>query len=104
MKHVLDFLQSKSEALAVNTMKGYVTAISHRHAIVHGNPLSLDPSIRRWLKGFKHTKGIPCMITPTWYLELVLATLGWEPFEPITCHLKYLTWKTVFLLAMTSGH
>ena len=44
------------------------------------------------------------MITRTWCLELVLGTLGWEPFEPImTCRLKYLTWKTMFLLTMTSG-
>ena len=44
LKHVLDFLQTKSERLAVNTIKGYgiVTAISRRHAMVHGNPISLD--------------------------------------------------------------
>ena len=43
------------------------------------------------------------MITPNWCLELVLASLGQEPFEPITaCRLKYLTWKTAFLLAMTA--
>ena len=105
VKHVLDFLQSKSKVLAVNTMKGYVTGISRRHAVVHGNPLSLDPSIKGWLKGLKNTKGIPHMIAPTWCLELVLATLGQEPFKPITtCCLKYPTWKTTFLLAMTSGH
>ena len=100
VKHVLDLLQSKSEALAVNTMKGYMTAISRRQATVHGNLLSLDPSSRRWLKGFEHTKGIPHMIMPTWCLELVLATLGRKPFEP----LKYLTWKIAFLLAMTWGN
>ena len=44
------------------------------------------------------------MILPTWCLELVLAALNQASFEPIkTCHLKYLTWKTVFLLAVTSG-
>jgi len=104
VKHVLDFLQLKSETLSVNTMKGYVTAISRRHSMVQGQPLGLDPSIRRWIKGFEHTKGIPRMILPTWCLELVLATLSEPPFEPIrTCRLKYLTWKTVFLLAITSG-
>ena len=42
---------------------------------------------------------------PTWCLELVLASLTKAPFEPIeTCRLKYLAWKTVFLLAITSGH
>ena len=50
-KHVLDFFQLKAETLSVNTLKGYVTAISHRHATVRGEPPSMDPSIRRWIKG-----------------------------------------------------
>ena len=54
--------------------------------------LSLDSSIRRWIKGLKHTKGIPQMIKPTWYLELVLVALNEAQFEPIgTYRLKYLT-------------
>ena len=65
LKHVLDILQTKSETLAVNNIKGYVTTISWRHAIVHNNLLSLDPTLKRWIKGLEHSKGIPCMITPT---------------------------------------
>ena len=34
VKHVLDFLQLKAEMLSVNTLKGYVTAISCRHGMV----------------------------------------------------------------------
>ena len=104
LKHILDFLQAKSETLAVNTIKGYVIAISCRHALVHGNLLNLDPTLKRWIKGLKHAKDIPCMITPAWCLELVLAALTKAPFEPIaTCPLKYLTWKTAFLLSVTSA-
>ena len=47
LKHVLDFVQTKSERLAVNNIKEYVTAISRRHAMVHGNPLSMDPTLLR---------------------------------------------------------
>ena len=36
----------KSETLAVNILKGYVTAILCRHALVRGMNLSLDPSIQ----------------------------------------------------------
>ena len=104
VKHILDILQLKAETLSVNTLKGYVTAISRRYATVQGEFLSMDPSIQRWIKGLEHTKGIPCMILPTWCLELVLSALNQALFEPIeTCCLKYLTWKTVFLLAITSG-
>ena len=77
-----------------------MTAISHRHALVRDATLSLEPSIQRWIKGLKHTKG---MILCTWRLEFVLAALTKALFESIvTCHLKYLTWKTHFLLAITS--
>ena len=64
-------------------MKGDVTAISLRHVMAQGYPLSLDPSIKRWLKGLEHPKGIPRMVMPNWCLELVLASLGQEPFKPI---------------------
>ena len=81
-----------------------MTAILRRHILVQDTPLSLDPSIKRWIKGLEHTKGMPHMITPAWCLELVLAALIRAPFEPIeTCRLKYVTWKTAFLLAITSG-
>ena len=102
MKYVLDFLQLKSEALAVNTMNGYVTAISCRYAMVQGSPLSLDTSIKRWLKGLEHTKVIPCMITPTWCLELVIATLA----RNISNHSDLLPQvpDLTFLLVITSGH
>ena len=104
IKHVLDVLQLKSEVPAMNTMKGYVTAISHRHVLVQGAPLSLDPSMKKWIKGLKHSKGIPCMIMPAWCLESVLAALIRVPFEPIgTCCFECLTLKTAFLLAVTSG-
>ena len=46
LKHVLDFLQLKAETLSVNTLNGYVTAISRRHATVQVMPLGMDPSIR----------------------------------------------------------
>ena len=101
LKH-LDFLQTKSETLAVNTIKGYVTAILCRNAMVHDSPLSLDPMLKRWIKSHEHSKGIPHMIT---HVELVLAALTKAPFEPIaTCLLTYLTWKTAFLFTVTSTH
>ena len=63
----------------------------------------MGPTLKRLIKGFEHSKGIPRMITPSWCLELVLAALTKAAFEPImTCPLKYLTWKTAFLLAITS--
>ena len=63
----------------------------------------MDHTLKRWIKGLEHSKGIPRMITPGWYLDLVLVTLSKAPFEPIlTCPIKFLTWKTAFLLTITS--
>ena len=42
--------------------------------MVHGNPLSIDPMLKRWIKCLEHSKDIPHMITPSWCLELVLRT------------------------------
>ena len=47
LKHILNFLQAKSEALAVNTIKGYLTTISRRHAMVHSSPFSTDHMLER---------------------------------------------------------
>ena len=43
-------------------------------------------------------------IAPQWNLSLVLQSLLKPPFEPIAkCELKFLTLKTVFLVALASG-
>ena len=42
-------------------------------------------------------------LVPEWDLSLVLEAIQKAPFEPMkTVHLKYATWKTVLLLAITS--
>ena len=79
VKHVLDFLQLKTETLAVNTLKGYATAISCRHAMVRGITLSLDPSIRRWIKGLEHTSYDNAYLVPG---------VGSIRKNIETCHLK----------------
>ena len=43
-------------------------------------------------------------MVPSWDLHVVLSALAGAPFEPISSVLfKYLTWKTAFLLAITSA-
>ena len=52
----------------------------------------------------KLSKGVARSLLPRWSLDLVLAALKRQPFEPIKlASLKHLTWKTVFLLAITSA-
>ena len=42
-------------------------------------------------------------IVPHWDLSLFLDGLKKSPFEPMSCSLKCLTQKTVFLIALASG-
>ena len=89
---------------AVSTIKGYVTAISRRHEFVDAQPLSLHPTVTQWLKGLEKGQGPSRVVVPPWNLELVLRALKRDPFEPVrNCVDKYLTWKTVFLVAVASA-
>ena len=77
VSQVLDFLQGKSKSLQLNTVLGYV---SNRHAPVQGQPLSVDGTMRKWVSGLKHTKGVTNSV-PVLCLDLVLAALKRQPFE-----------------------
>ena len=83
---MLVFLHLRFQSLAVNIVMGYVTTISHRHTLIDGHMLILDPTLKRWTEGLTHTKG-----TPTWCLQLFLAMLNKPPFKPLeTASLKHL--------------
>ena len=104
MSSVVDFLTSLVDSKATNTIKGYVTAISTRHDHVNGLPISLHPAITLWTKGLTRFKGLPRVLVPPWNLEIVLSALKGPPFEPINlASNKHLTWKTAFLVAITSA-
>jgi hypothetical protein len=101
---IIDFLTSLVESKAVNTIKGYVTAISVRHDPIDGLPVSLHQAIMLWVKGLMRFKGLPRVLVPPWNLEVVLSALKRPPFEPLNLASdKHLTWKTVFLVAITSA-
>ena len=88
----------------MSTIKGYATAISSRHAPIDGHPVSTHPSVSLWMKGLRNRKGLPRVLIPPWNLELVLQALKKWPFEPVNvASRKHLTWKAVFLVAITSA-
>ena len=85
-------------------MKGYVTAISNRHDEIGKVRLSANPLVRSWIAGLTKTKGFPRVLIPAWDLQIVLKALKRFPFEPLrSASFKFLTWKTAFLLAITSA-
>ena len=99
---VLEFLTSIIPDKSTNTLRGYVSAISSRHAPVDDASLGSHPAVSQWLKGLVQSKGISRSIVPAWDLDIVLAALKSHPFEP-AANDKFATWKTVFLVAVASA-
>ena len=105
VKSVADFLMYLFEdrKLQPSTIDGYRSAIADKL----GNStlsISKDENLTRLLDSFHRDRPKGRRGIPSWKLSLVLHQLTKAPFEPIQeASLKYLTFKTVFLLALGSG-
>ena len=66
-------------------------------------PVGQHPHIIRLLKGVFNSRPPQRRLVPEWNLERVLDLLSGPLFEPLSkIALKFLTWKTVFLIAVTT--
>ncbi|XDV39759.1 hypothetical protein PO909_008949 [Leuciscus waleckii] len=101
---VLEFLQDRfASGLCPSTLKVYVAAIAAFHVPVGGISLGRDPLITRFLRGTLRLRPATRTRMPAWDLALVLEGLSGAPFEPLeSVSEKFLTFKTVFLLAISS--
>jgi len=91
--------------LTPGTIQGYRTAIADflrfHSDIVVSNSVHLSKLISSFYRDQPRKKGI----CPKWDLSLVLRVLTKEPFEPMhTACLKFVTWKTAFLILLASGN
>lgn len=97
----LTFLFSKG--LQYRTIAGYRSMLSSVVPTVENIPVGKHPFITRLIKGVFHSRPPKVVLTPEWDLPLVLRKLKQAPFEPLKhVHLKYVCWKTAFLIAITS--
>ena len=87
----------KSKSILLNTMLGYVVAISNRHIPVEGQALITGKTVKKWVSSLKLTKGVARSLVTEWNVRLDAGC-----FKVRNTSLKHLTWKTVFLLASTS--
>ena len=93
--------------LAVSTIRGYRSALSS--ALKFSSDLDVGGSLylNNMIVDFLHKRPPRSSVVPRWDLTLVLWTLMEPPFEPLAgssaCALKFLTWKTAFLLLLASG-
>ena len=85
------------------TITGYRTAIADALGS-QGELISKSLELNRLIASFTRDRPKPYRSIPTWDLSLVLLGLTKPPFEPLSeAPLKWLTYKTVFLLALASG-
>ncbi len=101
---VLSFLQQGLvRRLSPSTLKVYVAAIAANHDPVNGKSLGKHDLIIRFLRGARILNSPRPPSIPSWDLSLVLTALQQGPFEPLqTVELKFLSMKTLLLLALAS--
>ena len=87
------------------TIKGYRSAISSTiSACGSRTEFSDSQELSSLIRSFQLERPPQRKVAPQWNLSLVLQALLKPPFEPIAkCELKFLTLKTVFLVALASG-
>ena len=99
-----DFLISSLflSGLKYRTIAGYRSMLSAILPSVDNVPVGQHPHIIRLLKGVFNSRPPQKKLVPKWDLQRVLEFLSRDLFEPLSkVHLKYLTWKAVFLVAVS---
>ena len=86
------------------TITCYVSAISSAHPQFIESSLGLRKDVSQFLRGIHNLRPTVKCVVPRWDLQVVLKALTEPPFEPFhAATLKFLTWKVVFLVAITSA-
>ena len=90
--------------LSASTIKTVRSAIASTLKQLGGPDFSEDGMLRDLLRGLALRDHSTPKRTPSWDLFLVLESLRSPPFEPLhSASLKFLSWKTCFLVSLASG-
>ena len=106
LKEISDFIifLHESRNFKTSTLTGYRTAIASIHKGWYNSSVSNNTILSKLIKGIFHSNPYSKKLLPSWDLPLVLNALTKPPFEPLRAiDLKFLTWKTVFLVALASA-
>ncbi|CAC5411891.1 unnamed protein product [Mytilus coruscus] len=91
------------KGLQYRTIAGYRFMLSSVLSPIEKIPVGQHPYIIRLLKGVLNTRLPKRKLVPEWDLPLVLDLQKKEPYESMKkVSLKYITWKTIFLIAITT--
>ena len=103
---IADFLLHlfRSKNLAPGTIAGYRSAIAGILSYAGRSEVGSSSSLSALIRGFSIERPRVRRLTPQWDLALVLESLLGAPYEPLSqASLKFLTFKTVFLITLASG-
>jgi hypothetical protein len=88
----------------VATIIGYRSTISSKHKGRGGRSVSNNGDLSKLINGIFNSNPILKPLLPNWDLPSVLWRLCDPPFEPLlSCDVNFLTWKTVFLIALATA-
>ena len=102
---VVDFLihLRPDKGLSVSAVKGYCSALNSVLAL-KGRDMAASREITTLLRSFARSVNPVELRPPAWDVSLVLQSLTGAPYEPLrTCEERFLTQKTLFLLALASA-
>jgi hypothetical protein len=105
LSQIADFLTYLyiEKGLQYRTIAGYRSMLSTVLPTVDNFPIGQHPHIIRLIKGVFNSRPPVKKLLPEWDLHIVLNMLENSPFEPLEqISLKELTFKTVFLTAITT--
>ena len=103
LANYLAFL-SKIKKLSASAVKGHRSAISTTLKQLGRRSFSEDPLLRDIMKGASLQEARTRKRFPAWDVFTVLKMLRLPPYEPIeSVELKFLAYKTAFLIALASG-
>jgi hypothetical protein len=89
--------------LQYRTISGYRSMLSAVLPPIDNVPVGQHPYIIRLLRGIFNLRAPVKKLAPEWDISKVLKILQKYPFEPLTkTSLKFLSYKTVFLVAITT--
>jgi len=103
---VADFLQHlfKDKHLKPSTIKGYRSALGKVLIYCSNTDITNSSVLSDLIGSFEHEQPLENSSFPKWNLRLVLESLTKKPYEPLhEATLKFLTFKTVFLITLASG-
>lgn len=96
-------LSLAQQGCAVATVNGFLSALSTFLCSPDHPSLFKSPIVMRFVKGLTNRFPPTPFIMPQWDLNLVLAFLMGLPCEPLhSCPLRFLAFKTIFFVAITS--